>query len=231
MFGIRTPRHDTPHYLQLRQFLTNLSALGEIGATPPVDLLPLLKYLPQRLWGNWKTKVNVLREGISSLYPPLVDQVIERRATVGNRNSFLDGVLDQQEKLQLSRNEIDIMCGNLLEGGTDTMATLILTLCQAMALNPNVLAEAHKEIDSVLGESEMPSFADYRRLPYIGMIVKELLRWRPPAPTAFPHALDKGRQELFLSFFIDDHSTGCIYKLLSMSKSLNGISQMMILTA
>jgi hypothetical protein len=201
VFGIRTPRRNTPHYLKLRQFLTNLSALGEIGATPPVDLLPVLKYLPQRLWGNWKTKVNVLREGISSLYPPLVDQVIERRATVGNRNSFLDGVLDQQDTLQLSRNEIDIMCGNLLEGGTDTMATLILTLCQAMALNPDVLAEAHKEIDSVLGESEMPSFADYRRLPYISMIIKELQRWRPPAPTAFPHALDKSRQEWVLFFF------------------------------
>ncbi|RYP10658.1 hypothetical protein DL765_008040 [Monosporascus sp. GIB2] len=191
VFGVRTPKHNTAHYLKLRELVSRISALGEIGATPPVDLLPILEYLPERLWGNWKTQVRLLREAIATLYTPLVDRVLERRATIGNLNSFLDNVLDQQDKLQLTKSEIEIMCGNLLEGGTDTMATLILTLCQAMALNPEVQGEAHKEIDSVLGESEMPSFADYRRLPFVAMIVKELHRWRPPAPTAFPHALNK----------------------------------------
>lgn len=30
--------------------------------------------------------------------------------------SLIDGVLDQQDKLGLTRPEIEIMCGNLLEG-------------------------------------------------------------------------------------------------------------------
>lgn len=135
--------------------------------------------------------MHLLREAILSLEKPLVDRVIERRETIGNLGSFLDGVLDQQEKLQLSRHEIEVMCGNLLEGGTDTTATLILTLCQAMALHPDVLAEAQREIDSVVGEEEMPTFADYGRLPFVSMIIKELQRWRSPAPTAFPHSLQK----------------------------------------
>ena len=192
VFGVRTPQHDTPHYLKLRKLMTHLSAMGEIGATPPVDFLPILKYLPERLWGNWRTRVRQLRETIFDLYSPLVDSAIERRKMGRRVNSFIDGILDQQDKLQLGRDEIDIMCGNLLEGGTDTMATLVLTLCQAMALNPHVQEEAHAHIDSAVDDSRMPSWADYEHLPYIAMVVKELLRWRPPAPTGFPHALDNG---------------------------------------
>ena len=172
--------------------MTELSALGEIGATPPVDLLSVLKYIPQRLWGNWRTRAALLRKSIIDLHSPLVDQVLQRREMIGQSNSFLDGVFDQQEKLELTRNEIDVMCGNLLEGGTDTMATTILTFCQAMAIHPEIQQEAHKQMDSVLSDSTPPSWSDYDQLPQVAMIVKELLRWRPPAPGAFPHALAKG---------------------------------------
>ncbi|KAI1377149.1 cytochrome P450 2D18 [Hypoxylon crocopeplum] len=191
VFGVRTPRHDASHYLKLRQLLTDLSALGEIGATPPVDFLPVLKYLPERLWGNWKTRARLLRESVFDLYSPLVNRVIERRKMGRQLGSFLDAVLDQQDDLGLSRDEIDVMCGNLLEGGTDTMATLILTLCQAMAMHPHIQEEVHAHIDSVVGEDRMPSWKEYERLPYITMVVKELHRWRPPAPAGFPHVVDR----------------------------------------
>lgn len=173
--------------------MSDLSALGEIGATPPVEVLPFLKYLPERLWGNWRTRARLLRESVFDLYSPMVDKVIQRRAMGRKLNSFLDGVFDQEDKLQMRRDEIDIMCGNLLEGGTDTMATLILTLFQAMALYPHILEEAQAHIDAVLDESRMPCWTDYERIPYVAMIVKELHRWRPPAPAGFPHALDKGK--------------------------------------
>ncbi|KAL2862208.1 cytochrome P450 [Aspergillus lucknowensis] len=192
VFGIRTPRYDTPHYLELQRVVTEMSGLGEIGASPPVDWFPMLKYIPERLWGNWRTRAAKLRRRILGLYAPLVDQVIERRKNeIGHRGSFLDGVLDQNEKLGLARTEIEIMCGNLLEGGTDTMATTLLVFCQAMAMNPHVQEEAQSEMDAVLSDSEMPSWEHRDKLPYVCMITKELLRWRPPAPGSFPHALAK----------------------------------------
>lgn len=193
VYGVRTPSYNSDHYVDLQKIMTELSALGEIGATPPVDLLGFLKWVPERFWGNWRTRADALRKSVLDLHSPLVDRVIERREKIGNLNSFLDGVFDKQEKLQLSRNEINIMCGNLLEGGTDTMATTILTLFQAMALHPEWQEEAQKQIDSVVDEYTLPSFEHFDKLPLVTMIVKELLRWRPPAPGAFPHALAKGQ--------------------------------------
>lgn len=192
VFGIRTPHYSSPHCIELQRIVTELSGLGEIGASPPVDWLPFLKYLPERLWGNWKTRAARLRQRVLDLHSPLVERVIERRKNVGTAATFLDGVLDRQDKLQLTREEIDIMCGNLLEGGTDTMATTILTFFQAMVSYPEVQAKAQQQIDNALTDGECPCWSDYDRLPYVAMIVKEVLRWRPPAPGSFPHTLAQG---------------------------------------
>lgn len=172
--------------------MADLSSLGEIGSTPPVDVFPFTKYLPEGLWRNWRTRTHRLRDKVNQLYGSLVDQAMERRKTVGVLDNFVDRVCDNES---LSRHELAIMCGNLLEGGTDTMATTTLVLFQAMAQNPTIQEEAQKEIDSVIGSSRAPTWADFDKLPSVTKIVKELLRWRPPAPSAFPHTITKGLKD------------------------------------
>ena len=60
-----------------------------------------------------------------------------------------------------------------------------------MALNPDVQRKAQKELDAVLGGSRLPEFDDRSQLPYVAALCKELLRWHPVTPTAFPHAAAK----------------------------------------
>lgn len=57
----------------------------------------------------------------------------------------------------------------------------------ALLVYPETQAAAHAELDKVVGRSRMPTFDDYDHLPYIRAMVKELLRWRPVAPTGVPH--------------------------------------------
>lgn len=53
----------------------------------------------------------------------------------------------------------------------------------AMTLYPSVLSRAQEEIDSVVGEDRLPSFADRTDLPYINALIKEVLRWEAVVPT------------------------------------------------
>ena len=182
--------------LELYELMEKLSSIFEIGATPPVDILPFLKYLPQSFFNNWKTSSSAVGEAIESLYDPLVSHVIQRRAKKGSNKSFLDNVLDQQDKLQLTRHELNLMCGNLTEGGSDTTSSMILVFIHAMLKYPDVQREAQKQIDCIIGEERSPEWLDYDRLPYVAMIVKETMRWRPVAPLAFPHALTKGESHV-----------------------------------
>lgn len=183
--------------------MTELAGLGDVGATPPVDLLPVLKYLPDCFWGNWKSRACQLRRTMLDLYHPLVGGVIERRRQLtAPRNSFLDQVFNQQETLNFTRNEIDVMCGNLIEGGTDTVSTALLAFFQAMVTHPEIQKEAQDEIDSVVQDTRQPSWNDYERLPCVVRIIKEVLRWRPPTSSAFPYASSNGKHCNFLYFLI-----------------------------
>ena len=70
----------------------------------------------------------------------------------------------------------------------------------AMIAYPETQSRAHAEIDAVVGRERLPTFADYPHLPYVRAMVKEILRWRPPAPLAAPHRLmeDDWYEEMFI---------------------------------
>ena len=48
-----------------------------------------------------------------------------------------------------------------------------------MLSNPSVITKAHEELDRVVGSSRTPTFEDEPNLPYLRLIIKETLRWRP----------------------------------------------------
>lgn len=165
----------------------------EAGAAPPVDIFPIFKWIPQRFFNNWITRGRDVGIAADKLYGRMVSHVIQRRLKAGSQRSFLDNVLDQQEKLQLNRNELNFLGGVLLEGGTDTSAGVILAFIHAMIKYPYVQTKAQQEIDSVIGEDRSPLWSDFAKLPYVSQVVKETMRWRPVAPIAFPHASSAGR--------------------------------------
>ena len=70
--------------------------------------------------------------------------------------------------------------------GADTTAAALAVFVLAMTLYPEVMVKAQEQIDAVVGRDRVPSFADQERLPYVGAIVKEVLRWRPVGPMGLP---------------------------------------------
>jgi cytochrome P450 len=64
----------------------------------------------------------------------------------------------------------------MFSGGADTSVSSISTFILQMTLHPDIQAKAHAELDCVIGKHTLPTFADEPSLPYIGAIVKEVLR-------------------------------------------------------
>ena len=162
----------------------------ETGATPPINIIPILKWVPERLFGNWRTRSRNVGRAMNKLYSRMVSHVLHRGSVSGSRGSFLDGVLDQPELARsLTRNQLNFLCGVMMEGGSDTSASTILAFVHAMIKFPHTQKKAQREIDSIIGEDRSPLWNDYASLPHIAMIVKETMRWRPVTPLAFPHAV------------------------------------------
>jgi hypothetical protein len=56
-----------------------------------------------------------------------------------------------------------------------------------MSLHPLVLANAHAELDAVIGPDRVPTLDDRPNLPYVEAIMTEVMRYGPPVPGGIPH--------------------------------------------
>jgi cytochrome P450 len=56
-----------------------------------------------------------------------------------------------------------------------------------MVAHSEIQKRAQDELDTIVGRSRTPAFADAPNLPYIQALVKESLRWRPVVPLGLPH--------------------------------------------
>jgi len=138
VFGIRTKTHESSYLNRLFSLLVDWSEILEVGATPPIDSFPLLKLIPERLLGNWRKRAIQTGNLMTDLYSEVLDQVRKRRAQGINKDSFMDRVLDQQKKNNLSDAKLYFLGGVLMEGGSDTSSSLILAIVQAMMKFPEV---------------------------------------------------------------------------------------------
>ncbi|TGJ86889.1 hypothetical protein E0Z10_g1858 [Xylaria hypoxylon] len=193
VYGIRTESIKTPHLVELYALMDRWSEVMEVGATPPVDFFPVLKWLPESLFSNWVQKSLHVGQRMKSLYSTTRQKVIARRQQHSSSSPldspFLGNVMANHEKLGFTENQLDFLGGVLMEGGSDTVSTMMLVIIQAMTMHRDVQKRAQAQIDAVCGEDRSPGWADYDKLPYISMIIKEAMRWRPVTPLGFPHAL------------------------------------------
>ncbi|KIW98747.1 uncharacterized protein Z519_00410 [Cladophialophora bantiana CBS 173.52] len=191
VYGIRTPSIEAPWTQKLNEIVELWARINEFGATPPVDLFPFLKWIPERFLGNWLTRSKVVHDEVHSLYGGLLKAVETRRAMTGSVYCIADRILDQSEKSGLTNHNVMLLAGVTLKGGSDTTASTLASFVQAMLAFPEVQKKAQAEIDAVVGETRIPVWSDYDSMPYVAAVVKETMRWRPTAPLGFPHALSE----------------------------------------
>ena len=61
-------------------------------------------------------------------------------------------------------------------------ANTMLWFMLAMITYPEKQRKCQEELDTVIGRSRVPTFADFDSLPYLRATLREAFRWRPVAP-------------------------------------------------
>ena len=78
--------------------------------------------------------------------------------------------------------------------------TLVLQFFLAMLENPDAMAKAQKEIDSVVGNDRLPTFTDRENLPYLEALFNECLRCNAGVPLCIS-SLQLGYPDHLLTVF------------------------------
>ncbi|KAJ7792939.1 cytochrome P450 [Mycena olivaceomarginata] len=166
-----------------------VEALTETGlfGTYLVDFLPILKYVPAWFpFATYKRQANKwhISSDIAAHVP--FDVLKKTMATEDYVPSIGSKILlgDEAGNETAVRQATAAMFANGSAAAVSTLTTFILAMC----LYPDVQAKARKEIDQVVS-GRLPNFSDEASLPYVTAIVRELGRWNPVVPLAFPHKL------------------------------------------
>jgi len=193
-YGHRVISMADDKYVQLSE--TALKGIIDSG-TPglmPVDLFPVLKYLPAWFPGmGFKRHANLVREDLEAMRSTLFEMAKENMKP---GSTFLvsslmesysrDGKMSEEDELDI-RGAVATLYGACVDTSTSVIETFIL----AMLHYPDVYRKAQEEIDHVIGTKRLPELADRDSLPYFEAIMKELYRWHPPLPLGIPHRLMK----------------------------------------
>ncbi|KAI9449572.1 cytochrome P450 [Lactarius psammicola] len=201
-YGIDVRHQDDPHVALAEKALHAVSLATSMGGGL-FDLVPWLIHMP-----HWFPGASFKREG-RNLLPHVIAMidgpyaVVQAALADGTAQSSVAASLTMQlndkstaEDIQLAK----ILPGSMYLGGADTTVAALTTFFLAMALYPEVQRAAHAEIDAVLGDSRLPDFSDEDKLPYVGAVLKEVLRWHPVAPLGIPHRVTKG--DMYEGYFI-----------------------------
>ncbi|KAL1745663.1 cytochrome P450 [Schizophyllum fasciatum] len=192
VYGKRAPRIDGPTASAFVHMNDRWSALLMPGATPPIDALPFLKYVPE-VFAPWKRETREVRALQRKLYYGIFDEC-KARADAGHDNFFMAEVIREQAENGLSREQMSLLGGALYEAGAESSACFLHSLVLLLAMHPHVQAKAHEELDRVVGDARSPCYDDADQLPYVRAIVSETHRFRTLAPLALPHRATRDTQ-------------------------------------
>jgi cytochrome P450 len=123
-----------------------------------------------------------------------VDQAVQRALDVADaskhkaktgeekkRYVFIDALIEETR----DKKELRDQCLNVLLAGRDTTACCLTWTLRLLARHPRVLEKLRMEIDSVTGLGEnapQPTRGDLKKMRYLDLILKEVLRLYPSVP-------------------------------------------------
>ncbi|KAF4120606.1 Cytochrome P450, partial [Geosmithia morbida] len=166
-----------------------------------VDMLPSLRYLPEWIPGmGFKKTAHKWGAELTDVVEKPYVFVNHLLAQGSDRSSFLSRLIEADNTNEEKRFINKWSALSLYTAGSDTIVSTISCFFLAMTVYPEVQRKAQEEIDRVVGQDRLPTFADRENLPYVEATVKEVLRWHPVGPMGLPHTSTE--DDIFEGYFI-----------------------------
>ncbi|KAH9977447.1 cytochrome P450 monooxygenase [Russula compacta] len=191
LMGIAYAMDLTPQTASLVQMADDVILAWSKVAVPGaylVDALPILRYIPEWLipGGGFQKEARVAKDKAMTARDIPFDMVRADMVAGTAPPSFVSNLLNESgpdANLELIR----ACAGTIYFAGTEAISISLMGFIMAMIVYPDVQRKAQAELDAEVGKDRLPNFDDQDSLPYCNAIVKEVLRWNPPAPLAIPH--------------------------------------------
>ncbi|KAJ7477078.1 cytochrome P450 [Mycena galericulata] len=180
-------KENNDPFVHLAEQATEQFSLSTAPGGFMVDLIPALRHVPTWFpFTGWRVKANAWAATLNQLVEQPYSFVKHQMAAGTAPVSFTSALLEPKQLTPEEEFDIKWSAASLYSAGADTTVSAVNAFFLAMALYPAVQAKAQREIDAVVGDDRLPTFADREELPFVNALVKEVLRWHTSVPTGNP---------------------------------------------
>ncbi|CAE6414823.1 unnamed protein product [Rhizoctonia solani] len=186
---------STDPFLSRTQALFTHIGYAILSSNYLVNTIPALLYVPEWFPGaGWKREATKWRKEKETLINEIYHIGLENAKKDEGAQIMVGSLRQEALKLglseQLSDNYVKHILMTLVGAGRETTVNTLMMFLVAMVLFPEVQKKAQQELDSVIGNTRLPSFEDQAQLGYIERVIQETLRWNPVLPLV-PHMILK----------------------------------------
>ncbi|KAK7024048.1 O-methylsterigmatocystin oxidoreductase [Favolaschia claudopus] len=208
-YGYPVTRNDDHFVVTAEEHLRIGSIVGRPGKWL-VDSIPLLRFLPEWFPGaGFKRQARHWSEELYMQFLEPQNWVKDQIAAGTAIPSFTSTFLRPSDGPPADAETEDLVlwaAGGLYAAGADTTVSAATTFFFQMMMNPGIQSRAQAEVDGFFEtEKRLPSLHDQAALPYLGSIIKEVLRWAPPAPLGLFHCTS--RADVYKDMYIPAKTT------------------------
>ncbi|KAG8917897.1 hypothetical protein FRC02_002794, partial [Tulasnella sp. 418] len=192
--GVRVPLSSSPLHKKFFHLHHTLSEVCQPGYALPVDIIPILNYIPDRFARNWKSRCASIRQMLEEIVHVMADGVEQRLREGRQVGCHLELMFQAKEDWLLDRQSLLDITAGLVLGGAITTASHLHWIVLLAAAHPAVQQKLQEELDQVVGDERSPTIEDIPHLPYLNAFIKEAHRFRPISPLQLPR---RAREDLW----------------------------------
>lgn len=154
------------------------------GATPPVDVFPILNWVPEAL-AEWKRKARLVHEHMATAYTRYLNSARRSCVSASEKDDGKDSPkfrsliarLSEKNKEQsadkrVTDDDLSFLAGSILDAAVNTTWAAIMSMILHMAAFPEIQAKAREEIDRV--SDGFPVGQTIQELPYLRACLLEV---------------------------------------------------------
>ncbi|KII88998.1 hypothetical protein PLICRDRAFT_40636 [Plicaturopsis crispa FD-325 SS-3] len=189
-YGIRVQPHGDPYVAAAEAANAGIFEASKPGAFL-VDFFTLLKYVPAWVPGaGFQRKAREWKKHTDDVFN-LPYAAAKKDYEMGEGESFVTrslAALEGSDNREFEEFALQGTAASMYNAGVDTTSVTIRTLILAMLRHPDVQVKAQRELDAVVGHGNLPGFEHEHQLPYVGAVIKEVVRTAPILPLSLPHS-------------------------------------------
>ncbi|KAH7668429.1 Cytochrome P450 E-class group I protein [Dioscorea alata] len=181
-----------------KEFREVVSEITELLGQPNLsDFFQRLRWMDLQ---GIERKMKKYLQRFDGIFKRIIEKKKKKEGDEGGVKDFLDFMLKLEKEgaddankssttttTTFTMTHVKALLMDMVVGGTETASNTVEWAMAEMMKKPEIMRRAQEEVDKVVGKDTIVEESHISKLPYLGAVIKEVLRLHPALPLLVPH--------------------------------------------